>query len=737
MTDTLLTTTESDDPIGQIKAFTEEGVYQSPFRLQKSEYIREIDIIQGYEEQVIHYIQMMTDAPHEEVEAWMQQEFGEDGMFKHDFPVGEFLVQDPTTKDRTKKLIPMDKVIKTAQEKDLIVAPSMVFYMPESMKKSKLASFFEHNVNERARIKQEMFAAQAAKNTVLAINKKNEQNSKKTLNNAGSGGFSSPFTILFNMSSHSALTSTCRTATSYGNAANERLLGGRRHYWAPGIVVNHFLSICTLTDWKLFKRCVSEYNLHIPTVEETFEVIQHSTRDYYKNPAADRRIKKILSKAKPHERAAFVYMGDLYHLAKFNDEFMRTFIQKIITPVEESEISDEELKRVVKGMDGDMGILVSQLRPDLVGVGSNLKDARDNRPDDYRKLMSTVNHLQKTIGSYALLIRSILTTKNVPPTIARMPEVIRAVGVVSDTDSTMGSAQWWSKWYCGKDTGVEASRVADTMVYLVVQNIAHLMASMSKQLGVSDEKLFKYSMKNEFKFDSFGLTTKAKHYFALITSQEGTLRSDPELELKGVALRTSNIPNEIMDEYKATVKRLSKQIANGEDVQLLPVMKRVAEIELEVERSIRAGEGVYLKTLDINSKESYQTESNYHYHLMYNATLGTKYGMVPEPPYHAMRIPVDLDTKVEIKEWLDSMEDRRLAASFKSWFDDRKRTYKQIIIPDSLVTDHGVPKELLDVVNTRRTVFAMVEPYYHILEVFGVFMIDDNRTRLLSDYYTA
>jgi hypothetical protein len=341
------------------------------------------------------------------------------------------------------------------------------------------------------------------------------------------------------------------------------------------------------------------------------------------------------------------------------------------------------------------------------------------------------------MGSYALLIRSILTTKNVPPTIARMPEVIRAVGVVSDTDSTMGSAQWWSNWYCGKDTGVEASRVADTMVYLVVQNIAHLMASMSKQLGVSDEKLFKYSMKNEFKFDSFGLTTKAKHYFALITSQEGTLRSDPELELKGVALRTSNIPNEIMDEYKDTVKRLSQQIANGEDVELLPVMKRVAEIEHEVERSIRAGEGVYLKTLDINSKESYQTESNYHYHLMYNATLGNKYGRVPEPPYHAMRIPVDLDTKVEINEWLEEMEDKTLASHFKTWFDDRKRTYKQIIIPDILVVDHGVPKELLDVVNTRRTVFAMVEPYYHILEVFGVFMIDKNRTRLLSDYYSA
>lgn len=729
-------TLEAIDIDKQVNAFDESGVYQSPFRLQKKEYSREIDVIEGYHEQLFHYVKMMSGESDEVVGDWLEKQFAPKGLFHEEAPTGEFLVQDPVTNDRVKKLIPMDKVIKTAQEKNLIVAPSMVFYMPESIKKSKLASFFESNVEARARIKGEMYAAEAAGDKVLQINKKNEQNSKKTLNNAGSGGFSSPFTILFNMSSHSALTSTCRTATSYGNAANERLLGGRRHYWAPGIVVNHFLSICTLTDWKLFKRAMKEYDLHIPSVDETLEMIKHSTKDYFINPEAEKRIRSIMSKAKPMERAAFVYMGDMYHLAKYNSDFMRGFVGNLITPVEKSEISDEELERVAKGMDGDLSILVSQLRPDLVGVGSNIKDAKKKRPHDYRELMVTVNHLQKTLGSYSLLIRAILTTKNVPPTIARMPEVIRSVGVVSDTDSTMGTAQWWSNWYCGKDTGPEASRVADTMIYLVVQNIAHLMATMSKQLGVSDEKLFKYAMKNEFKFDSFGLTTKAKHYFALITSQEGTLKSDPELELKGVALRTSNIPNEIMDEYKATVKSLSQQIANGEDVKLLPVMKRVAEIEAEVERSIRAGEGVYLKTLDINSKESYQAESNYHYHLMYNRTFGNKYGKVPEPPYHAMRIPVDLETKVEFNEWLDEMEDKRLAEDLRGWFTERGRTYKQIIIPDSLVDQHGVPKELLDVVNTRRTVFAMVEPYYHILEVFGVFMIDDNRTRLLSDYYT-
>lgn len=710
--------------------------YTSPFRHAVEDYTREINVMDGWTEQTAEYLRLMTGISIEECKEWMELTYGEGGSDQHEFPKGEFLVQNQQTQDRERRLLPLDAVIKRCEERNVKIAPSMAFYAPESMKKSKLAAYFQNNVRLRNIVKQEMFAAKAAGDSVLHVNKKNEQNSKKTLNNAGSGGFSSPFTILFNMSSHSALTSTCRTATSYGNAANERMLGGRRHYWAPGIIINHLLSIITLTDWDEFRSCVEKYNLHLPTVEETMDVINHSAKDYIRNDAGMRRVRKVVERASDFERAAFVYMGDLFHITKYNDQFFRDFITKMITPIDDDlEITDDEMDIIKKGIDGDMKIIVSQLRPDLVGVGGNFKKAEEENPEAYRKLIATCGQLQKTIGEYTLFIKAILTNKNVPITIARMPEVLRAVGVVSDTDSTMGSAQWWTNWYCGSYTSDTADKVADTMVYLVVQNIAHLMAGMSKQIGVCDEKLFTYSMKNEYKFKSFGLTTKAKHYFALITSQEGTLYSDPELELKGVALRTSNIPDVIMSEYRATVKRLSRELAEGKQVEILPVVKRVAEIEQGIKDSISKGEGVYLKTLDINSRESYKAESNYHYHRMYNDTLGIKYGYMPEPPYHAVRIPVNLSTKTEINEWVERIEDKGLAEKYKKWFDVENRKYSQIIIPDDIVQEHGVPKELLDVIDPRRTMFAMVEPYYHILEVFGIFIMDKNRTRLLSDYY--
>lgn len=711
--------------------------YTSPFRHAIEDYERDINVMEGYREQTCEYLRLATGTTLEECKEWYDITYGPGGTNEHVFPRGEFLVQNQKTQDRERKVIPMDEVIKKCEKMDVKIAPSLAFYAPEKFKKSKLAAYFQNNVRLRNIVKQEMFAAKAAKNVVLHINKKNEQNSKKTLNNAGSGGFSSPFTILFNMSSHSALTSTCRTATSYGNAANERILGGRRHYWAPGIIINHLLSVITLTDHDELEACMSKYGLHYPTIEETYEMVMHSAKSYIRNEAGMKRVKAVIANTTPIERAAFVYMGDLFHIAKHNDKFFRDFLTKMIEPVDPNfTLTDEEFNTVLSGIDGDMEIIVSQLRPDLVGIGNNFKKCKEERPEQYRQLIATCAQLQNTIGEYTCFFKNILTNKNVPVTIARMPEALRSIGVVSDTDSTMGSAQWWSDWYCGSYTTDTADKVADTMIYIVVQNIAHLMATMSKNIGVCDEKLFTYAMKNEYKYKMFGLTTKAKHYFALITSQEGTLYSDPDLELKGVALRTSNIPPVIMDEYKETVKQMSIDIAKGNKVELLPIVKRVAEIEKGIHESISKGEGTYLKTLDINSRESYKAESNYHYHRMYANTLADKYGFMPEPPYHAVRIPVNLETKTEIREWVDSIEDERLSKKYSEWFETEGRKYTQIIIPDDIVQEHGVPKELLSIIDPRRTMFAMVEPYYHILEVFGIFIMDKKRTRLLSDYYS-
>src|SRR5699024_1071621 len=140
-------------------------------------------------------------------------------------------------------------------------------------------------------------------------------------------------------------------------------------------------------------------------------------------------------------------------------------------------------------------IIISQFRTDVVPMGkafSHVKKLDDKKKplpwdqqDDYKELIRSALFLQKTIGKYALLIRNILTTKNLPINIARMPDVVRRVGVVSDTDSTMMTAQWWAIWYTGKHYGEEATRVSNAMIYIATQHLRHLMASMSANIGVA------------------------------------------------------------------------------------------------------------------------------------------------------------------------------------------------------------------------------------------------------------
>lgn len=577
-----------------------------------------------------------------------------------------------------------------------------------------------------------------ADNAALKINKKNEQNSVKTLNNGLSGALSSPYTILHLQSGHSVLTGMCRSATSYGNAANERFGSGTRHYSCPADVIRHMLSICTLTDFDTFGRAVEEYNLHIPTVDDVMDVVGHSSSLYYINEEGDANIRDFVSKMSDLERASFVYSGDLYHTAIYNDGFVRQLIKTMLDPVDMSVPEDLDLDSVCKSFDGDMRIVLTQLNPNLPDISPKIGDLKEKNPDTYRKVVEHGFLLQKTMGEYALFIRAILTNKNVPPRIASMPEAIRRVGVVSDTDSTMMCVQWWAKWYAGTYYGELATRVSDMIIYLSVQHMSHLMALMSSNMGIAANRIFLYAMKNEFKFGSFLLTTKAKHYLALITSQEGTLKSDPELEVKGVGLRTSNIPAVVMDKFRARVKHMCELVAEGKEVDIIELLNEVAELENQVADSIRSGKADYLKTTNIKARTAYsdKAENSYHYHRMYNAALGDRYGHIGEPPYDAYKLPVTLKNKTLIKEWLESIEDPVIKNGYKGWISENPdRKYTQFLLPDHLVSNFGLPQDLVKAADIRRACFATVEPYYHVLECLGLYMIDDDRTLLVSDYH--
>ncbi|MFO5759750.1 family B DNA polymerase, partial [Klebsiella pneumoniae] len=137
-----------------------------------------------------------------------------------------------------------------------------------------------------------------------------------------------------------------------------------------------------------------------------------------------------------------------------------------------------------------------------------------------------------------LLIVAFFLTKCVPSSIHAFPTVYRRAAVISDTDSTMFTLQWWVEEFFGKVTfSNEAKRLVFALVFLVSEVVMHILAIQSANMGVSKDKLRLFAMKNEFYFAVLALTTRSKHYFASQDAQEGVMFNESRMEIKGVGLR--------------------------------------------------------------------------------------------------------------------------------------------------------------------------------------------------------
>ena len=86
--------------------------------------------------------------------------------------------------------------------------------------------------------------------------------------------------------------------------------------------------------------------------------------------------------------------------------------------------------------------------------------------------------------------------------------------------------------------------------------------------------------------------------------------------------------------------------------------------------------------------------------------------------------------------WLNGLEDKTVASKIKEFllkYNRDKITTLQIPMDAALI--HGMPKEFLGIINTRKIVADLCKTSYMVLETLGIPLLNDNRTVLASDYY--
>lgn len=706
-----------------------------------SHYNRDLDVLGNYRSDMALYLSKRTGKPLEVCQAWVNQVTARGGRLEIKDPEVLHLARNKNG-DREQKVLTYTEYLNNIKDRRLLFSPAMTVYENPNRRESLLSIYVTGNIEGRAKVKAEAFDAQMAGNHVVADIKENEQSTYKIANNSISGGQASASTIFYNKSAHSSLTSTCRVATSYGNANNEKFLAGNRHYWAPDVVLANITSIIGHVDYNLVGKAVETYGLTIPSVDQVMDVILYSTRHYWRNNKQELEVRKLVEGLQPLERVAFVYVGDMWHLAKYNPTFVHTFLQIMSSKPAGTTLSYADAKVYVKGMDNDLKAYVSLICAKELD-GRTLKklqeSAEQGNANDIHGICVMGEFAKKvieTLEQYALLIEAFWVTDNVPASVARIRNSMRHVAITSDTDSTIFAVENWVEWYLGKvDFSEEAFSINYTMVYLASQSIIHVLAKLSTILGVIPEKLNVLAMKNEFAFSVFGLTSMAKHYFAYKAAREGNVFKHLEEEIKGVYLKDSNCPPQIMAVVTETIKEIMDTVIADQQISMIDLYRKIANIELGIIDSVVKGKSEYLARSSVKTANSYTnpSQSPYQHYVYWQDIFAPHYGDAPELPYPAIKVSLDLSNKTAIQEWIASIENPEVAAKIAKHFAN-KPGMTTLLLPKDNVERRGLPKEVVQAMNIRKLVYSTVRPFYLILEALGIFLVNGNNTKLVSDF---
>ena len=710
------------------------NLYDNHFVLPTAEYKRDVDIFTHYVDDASTFLSLRTGKTKEECKAFVLAGLKKDGRFEFKDPKVEYLDREENG-DRVRKATTLSRYIGKSVRENEIIAPTFTTYLSPNVKRSILGAYVEQNIKKRGVAKKEMFVAEAAKNMELYAIKKIEQTGRKLANNSISGAHVSASTPLYNKTAHSTLTSTCRTTSGYGNANNEKFLSGNRHYWSYAIVINNIIAVINTANYALIEEAMNKYSIHYPSVEEVMECITYSASNYFWDRNKTRKILDLVVTLNPLQRAVFVYSGDAYHLLKHNSDMMRVFLTRLSDRVtgEHSNPMDPIKSAPESYVNFAHQICYEETR----GIGKNYKDPKIVESGGLHTLALTIENIAKTIVDYADLIRAFWMPATLPASVAYFPDSIRKSALTSDTDSTIFTVQDWIIWYSGGTKMTSRARaVYSAVVFLASSTITHVLAKMSANLGIIPEHLFKIQMKSEFTFDVFVPTQLGKHYFAVISCQEGNVKEELEYEIKGAQLRSANAPREIIQMATDMMKRILHDTLNNSEIVLTDYLKKVADIEREIERSVLAGELRYFRSGSIKDSDSYAGEaedSPYQNHFMWQKVFASDYGEMPNPPYDTKKIPVTIDSGAKIKAWLDTIDNHAFKDRMVSYMASADKKFFGVFnLPTEILASKGIPKELMGILDMQKLKLDICRIFYIILETIGYYAVGDKTRKLVS-----
>lgn len=714
----------------------------NPFMLHESEYTRKQNIIARWMEAGSIYCSRLTNTDQSQAKDYIRGNFGDNKKYKIASPELQYAYSE----SRGNKVLgetTLWEYAKDVIDKDYLMAPSMTAYYPLEDKVTLTVPFLKEQSDRRNILKKIKLDALADKDFHKADSADAGQNTVKRYMNSVSGAYTVVSTTLFNFSGHSSLTSTCRVGTSYANSSNERFLGGLRHYHCVDVVVAAVVAVTQYAPLKETAEVMAKYKLHYPTVEETMAVIERSANRYFRSTNGMKQIRTIVDVMTPDERASLVYTSDLYHLEIYNPEFARWLLREPAAAPKHQVTSYEEAKAIFKSTDSETLFLARYLCGDaLKGVKWSDAESLEKHTQTYFKAASIAKHVSEFMSEISDYINAFLIPRVLPQSIYKIPSARRRSAIYSDTDSTLSTGQHQVKLISpdnlfskeGWETGYITS-------YYACQQLPHLHAMMSANLGIKGKDRFTFQMKNEFYIPLMGLTGRVKHYYYWASSQEGTIFDEFDTVMKGVSLRGITSSELVKQKFEEYVKMTLEKIMYEGGLTAEEAMQPVLDVYYAIVDDIRKSGYNYLRSTEVKDTEAYTKKDqdvNVKNRRLWDEVFTPNYQPSPEPPYQSLNLSIEIRNKAKLEQWVDGMADKDLGARMKEFVTrEMGGSITTIRIPEQSISEKGIPEELLSVLDLRKLTTSIMLPFYIVLESLGIYFMNEKLTRIISDEWVG
>jgi len=177
-------------------------------------------------------------------------------------------------------------------------------------------------------------------------------------------------------------------------------------------------------------------------------------------------------------------------------------------------------------------------------------------------------------------------------------------------------------------------------------------------------------------------------------------------------------------------------VNNNKKLELKKYINQTLEAERMILEKITSGSPDVLKLEKIKEAKAYKAseyDSPYFHYLLWQDIFAEDYGDAPEPTYMAIKVPTIIETKNDMKQFLDSLDERyreKYEKALRKYNKDTIKTYK---LPLIITYNKGIPKELHNIINTKRVIQDNCKVLYIILETIGFYVKEDETlTSMLS-----